>query len=75
MFVFIFKDKNKNKNKKMEQNCCEYSSILKDYLREVKYVENINKHFEFIVCDIWDRKSLLIECRNAVDKDDYVKKI
>ena len=58
----------------MEQNCRNYSSILKDYLREVKYVENINKHFEFIVCDIWDRKSLLIECRNAVDKDDYVKR-
>lgn len=58
----------------MEQNCRDYSSILKDYLREVKYVENINKHFEFIVCDIWDRKSLLIECRNAVDKDDYVKR-
>ena len=52
----------------MEQYCCsEYISIF-------KYVENINKHFEFIVCDIWDRKSLLIECRNAVDKDDYVKR-
>ena len=58
----------------MEQHCNDYPSNLKDYLREVKYIENINKHFEFIVCDIWDRKSLFIECRNVVDYYDYVKR-
>ena len=58
----------------MEQNCNDYPSNLKDYLKEVKYVENINKHFEFIVCDIWDRKRLFIECRDAVDHDDYIKR-
>ena len=51
----------------MEQHC-------NSYINEVKYVENINKHFEFIVCDIWDRKRLLTECRNAVNNDDYVKR-
>ena len=35
---------------------------------------NINKHFEFIVCDIWDRKDLFIKCSNVVDKDDYIKR-
>lgn len=58
----------------MEQHCNDYPSNLKDYLIEVKYVQNINKHFEFIVCDIWDRKSLFIECRNVVDYDDYIKR-
>ena len=58
----------------MEQHCNDYPSNLKDYLREVKYVENINKHFEFIVCDIWDRKRLFIKCSHAVDNDDYIKR-
>lgn len=58
----------------MEKHCNDYPSNLKDYLKEVKYVENINKHFEFIVCDIWDRKRLFIKCRNVVDFDDYIKR-
>ena len=59
----------------MEQHCNnDYPSNLKDYLLEVKYLENINKHFEFIVCDIWDRKDLFIKCRDVVDNDDYVKR-
>lgn len=51
----------------MEQHCNDYQSNL-------KYLENINKHFEFIVCDIWDRKDLFIKCRDVVDNDDYVKR-
>ena len=54
----------------MEQYCNYYLSNLK----EVKYVENINKHFEFIVCDIWDRPRAFIKCRDAVDNKDYVKR-
>ena len=47
----------------------------KDYLEEIKYLENINKHFEFIVCDIWDRKKLFIEYVNDfVDVGDYIKR-
>ena len=52
----------------MEQYCSN------DYKSNLKYLENINKHFEFIVCDIWDRKDLFIKCRNVVDNDDYVKR-
>ena len=52
----------------MEQYC------TTEYKRDLKYLENINKHFEFIVCDIWDRKRLFIECRDAVDHDDYIKR-
>ena len=45
-----------------------------EYKLNLKYLENINKHFEFIVCDIWDRKSLFIKCANAVDHHDYIKR-
>lgn len=58
----------------MEQHCNDYSINLKDYLSEVKYLEIINKHFEFIVCDIWDRQRLFIKCSHAVDHDDYIKR-
>ena len=51
----------------MEQHC-------KDYLSEVKYLEIINKHFEFIVCDIWDRTDLFLKCSRSVDHDDYIKR-
>ena len=52
----------------MEQHC------NNDYQSSLKYLENINKHFEFIVCDIWDRKRLFIKCSHAVDHDDYIKR-
>ena len=52
----------------MEQHC------NNDYQSNLKYLENINKHFEFIVCDIWDRKRLFIKCSHAVDHDDYIKR-
>ena len=52
----------------MEQYCSN------DYKSNLKYLENINKHFEFIVCDIWDRKDLFIKCSRAVDHDDYIKR-
>ena len=52
----------------MEQYCSN------DYKLNLKYLENINKHFEFIVCDIWDRKKLYIYCRDVVDYDDYIKR-
>ena len=45
-----------------------------DYKLIFKYLEIINQHFEFIVCDIWDRKSLFIKCANAVDHHDYIKR-
>ena len=52
----------------MEQHC------TTEYKRNLRYLENINKHFEFIVCDIWDRKRLFIKCSHAVDHDDYIKR-
>ena len=52
----------------MEQYC------TTEYKRDLKYLEDINKHFEFIVCDIWDRKRLFIKCSHAVDHDDYIKR-
>ena len=52
----------------MEQYC------TTEYKRDLKYLEDINKHFEFIVCDIWDRKDLFIECSHAVNHDDYIKR-
>ena len=52
----------------MEHHC------TTNFISNLKYLENINKHFEFIVCDIWDRKSLFIKCSNAVDYDDYIKR-
>ena len=39
-----------------------------DYLNLKNYLEIINKHFEFIVCDIWNRKRLYM-------KEDYVLKV
>ena len=47
---------------------------LKYYLKETKYLININNHFEFIVCDIWDRKKLFLICSNAVNVEDYIKR-
>ena len=45
-----------------------------DYQLNLKYLENINKHFEFIVCDIWDRKDLFLKCSRSVDYDNYIKR-
>ena len=47
---------------------------MQDSLNIKEIFSNINKHFEFIVCDIWDRKDLFIKCSNVVDKDDYIKR-
>lgn len=47
---------------------------MQDSSKLKEIFSNINKHFEFIICDIWDRKDLFIECGRAIDYDDYIKR-
>ena len=39
-----------------------------------KMIININNYFEFIVCDIWDKKFHMKSYYEVVDYDDYIKR-
>ena len=47
---------------------------MQDSLKIKEIFTNINNHFEFIVCDIWDVKKHLRDYYIAVDYDDYIKR-